>query len=257
MGSKKPKPTNNQNILRFPSAIVWRVRNTKKIYREVSGKLCVGVHRQDIEGRGEVGLAEGKDAYLSFTPCESIWTTSRTHVRNGCGLHGGERGGDVSTYEIVPMRFNRLSKMQHELLLLLGITCSSFGLSYFMGRANTYSRWKKRGEHPGSRMHVGSTVEKNWPFYPWMRSLQPLQLQNAVQDTVLYSTGKYKDDLTSSPCCASLLTQCGAALPRHLREHKEMLPPTLLQECRKEWRARGQWLTTTVLAFLLPLSKAT
>lgn len=84
----------------IPSAIVWRVTNTKKIYRDVSGKPCVSVCRQVTEGRGDVGTAEGKHAYLSFTPCESIWTTSRTYVSNGCGLHGSKRGGDVSSYDI-------------------------------------------------------------------------------------------------------------------------------------------------------------
>lgn len=117
-----------QTILSFPSAVVWKVTNVKKIYRDVSGKLCIRVCRQGTEGRGEAGLAEGKHDCLSFTPCESIWTTSGTYVSNGCGLHGGKRGGDVSSYEkIVPVHFHRQCKMQHELLLLLGVVSSPLG----------------------------------------------------------------------------------------------------------------------------------
>lgn len=78
-----------------------------------------------------------------------------------------------------------------------------------------YSRWKERKEHPGSRMHMGSTVEEE---------LQELTLSSLPEvlpaSAALSPAGKYEDDLTSSPCCASLLMQYGGALPRDLGEHE-------------------------------------
>lgn len=122
------------------------ITNTKKICRDVSGKPCISIRRQGVEGRGEVGLVEGKHAYLSFTPCESTRTTSGTYVSNGCGLHGGKRGGDVSSYEkIVPMNFNRHSKMQHELLLLPGAVCSPSGFHTSRGE-QIHTAGRKREE---------------------------------------------------------------------------------------------------------------
>lgn len=145
----------------------------------MSGKPCMSIRRQGVEGRGEVGLAEGKHAYLPFTPCESIWTTFGTYVSNGCGLHGGKRGGDVSSYEkTIPMNFNRHSKMQRELLLVLEVVCSPLGFHTSRGE-QIHTAGGKREE---SILAAGCAWEaqlrrnfKNRPFYPWLRSRQPLQ----------------------------------------------------------------------------------
>lgn len=71
---------------------------------------------------------------------------------------------------------------------------------------------------------MGNTVEE----------LQELTLLSLAEDSpasaALPPAGKYEDNSTSSPHCASLLVQYGGALPRHLGEHKEMLLQTLLQE---------------------------
>lgn len=200
----------------------------------MSGKPCVGVCRQGIVGRAEVGLSEGKHAYLSFPLCGSIWPTSQTYVSNGCGLHGGMRGGDVSSYEkVVPMNFNR----QQNATWVTVTPRSSvlpFGLSRITGRANTYSRWEERGEHSGSRMHMGSTEGEE---------LQELSLFSLAKVSPASAapppSGKYKNDLTSSPCHASLLAQYGGAVPRLFGEHKEMLPQALLQEYKRGPKSKG------------------
>jgi len=63
----------------------------------------------------------------------------------------------VSGYEkIIPMNFNRHSKMQCELLLLLGIVCSLLGFHISQGE-KIRTAGGKRGEHPRCRMELGST----------------------------------------------------------------------------------------------------
>lgn len=152
--------------------MVWRVTNTKKIYRDVSRKQYVSVHGQGIEGRGEAGLAGEKHVYLSFTPCEGIWTTSGTYVSDGCGLHSGKRGGDASSNgKVVAVDFNRCSKMQHEVLLLLEATNSPLWAFTHHGESkNTYSRWKDRRQQPGSRTcceeHSSEGSTRTNPFIP-------------------------------------------------------------------------------------------
>ena len=109
-----------------------------------------------------------------------------------------------------------------------------FRLSHITGRANTYSRWKGRREHPGSRIHMGSTVEEELQE-PTLSSLAEVSPASAA----LPPTGKYNDDLTSSLCCALMLVQYGGGLPRHLGEHKEMLPQAFLHEYKTGAKSKG------------------
>lgn len=217
----------------------------------MSGKPCVGVCRQGIVGRAEVGLSEGKHAYLSFPLCGSIWPTSQTYVSNGCGLHGGMRGGDVSSYEkVVPMNFNR----QQNATWVTVTPRSSvlpFGLSRITGRANTYSRWEERGEHSGSRMHMGSTEGEE---------LQELSLFSLAKVSPASAapppSGKYKNDLTSSPCHASLLAHMVGLFPGFSVSTRKCCLKPCFRSTKEDLRARGQWLLMAVLAFLQPLEKA-
>lgn len=89
-------------------------------------------------------------------------------------------------------------------------------------------------EHPGSKMCVGSTVEEELQE-PTLLSLAEVSPASAA----LPPAGKYKDDLTSSPRCASLLVRYGGALPRHPNEHKEMLTQALLQEYKTGAKSKG------------------
>lgn len=201
----------------------------------MSGKPCIRVCRQGIEGRAEVGLSEGKHAYLSFTLCGSIWPTSQTYFSNGCGLHGGMRRGDVSSYEkVVPMNFNRHSKMQHELLLLLGVVCSPSGFHTSLGEKIRTAG----GKREESILAAGCTWEAQWG-----RNYKELTLLSLAKISPASAapppSGKYKNDLTSSPCHASLLAQYGGAVPRHFGEHKEMLPQALLQEYKRGPESKG------------------
>lgn len=143
---------------------MWRVTNTKKIYREASGKLCISVCGQVVEGRGDVQWAEGQ-----HVPCQSIWTTSRTYVSSGVGCMVVRDGRSVQlgkdqTYEFQQTQQNAL---------LLSVTAVSIlllsGLSHGTGSTKMYSRWKERREAQLRRNY------KNWPFYSLVGPCQPLQ----------------------------------------------------------------------------------
>ena len=81
---------------------------------------------------------------------------------------------------------------------------------------------------------MGSTVEEELQE-PTLLSLTEVLPASAA----LPLAGKYEDDLTSSPHCASLLVQYRGAFPRHLGEHKEMLLQALLQQYKTGAKSKG------------------
>lgn len=140
---------------------MWRVTNTKKIYREVSGKLCVGRSWREEEMCSQL-KGSRPPVRVSEPPLGHMLAVGVgcTVVRDGRSV----KLGKDRTYE-----FQQTQQNVRLLSVPAGSSSLPSGLSHGTGRAKMGSRWKERTEAQLRRNY------KNWPFYSLVGPCQPLQ----------------------------------------------------------------------------------